>query len=191
MDGRKIKEEQENPIDNVLIGFATRINPHLHSIGITPNMLTMGSFLFGIISTVFIYTNRFELAALCFAIAYTFDCMDGNMARMFNEVTEFGDKLDHYTDVIQFLLLIAFIAINRKLSYRFKIIFFVAIIILSGLAAVHIGCQEKHYNEKSNDFLSVFKSLCPDKEMVYYTRYVGIGTYSLSVAIMLLFARFI
>ena len=163
----------------------------MHSIGVTANMLTMGSFLFGVISVVFIHTNRFELASLCFAIAYTFDCMDGNMARMFNEVTEFGDKLDHYTDLIQFLLLIVFIAINRKLSYRFKIIFFVAIIILTGLAAVHIGCQEKHYNENSNDFLSVFKSLCHDKEMVHYTRYVGTGTYSLFVVIVLLFARFI
>jgi phosphatidylglycerophosphate synthase len=191
MDGRKLTEDQENPIDNIIIHFAIRVNPYLHSIGVTANMLTMGSFIFGLAAVALIHINQFELAALTFAIAYTFDCMDGNMARMFNKVSDFGDKLDHYTDLIQFVLLVIFIAINRTLSYRFKVLFFCAMIILLGFTAVHIGCQEKHYDENSDDFLSAFKILCPNKEMVHYTRYLGFGTFNLKVVIMFLFARYI
>lgn len=191
MDGRKITRDKENPIDNIIIDFATFVNPHLHSYGVTPNMLTAGSFLFGIIAAAMIYYNKFEFAALVFGIGYIFDCMDGNMARMFDEVTEFGDKFDHYTDVIQFILLIIVIAINRELSYKFKIILFIIIFAISSVTIVHIGCQEKQYNENSNDFLTKFKVLCPDKQIIYYTRYMGIGTLNLTIAILLLFARFI
>ena len=191
MDGRKITRDQENPIDNILLDFATYVNPYLHSIGVTPNMLTAGSFLFGLITVAFIYHNMFEVAAVCYLIAYTFDCMDGNMARMFNEVTEFGDKFDHYTDLVQIMLLIIFIVINTKLSYRFKIIFFVLILSFFALTGIHIGCQEKWYNEESDDLLTIFKNICPDKEAIRYTRYIGTGTANAVVVILLIVARFL
>ena len=191
MDGRKITRDKENPIDNILIDFATFVNPYLHSYGVTANMLTAGSFLFGLIAVAMIYYNKFELAALAFVIGYTFDCMDGNMARMFDEVTEFGDKLDHYTDVIQYILLIIVIAINRELSYKFKLILFIVTVAISSVTIVHIGCQEKQYDENSNDFLASFKVLCTDKQIIYYTRYMGIGTLNLTIAILLLFSRFV
>ena len=191
MDGRKITRDKENPVDNILIDFATFVNPYLHYYGVTANMLTAGSFLFGLIAVAMVHYNKFELAALAFIIGYTFDCMDGNMARMFDEVTEFGDKFDHYTDVIQLILLIIVIAINRELSYKFKFILFIVTVAISSVTIVHIGCQEKHYDENSNDFLASFKVLCTDKQIIYYTRYMGIGTLNLTIAILLLFARFI
>jgi phosphatidylglycerophosphate synthase len=193
MDGRKVTRDKENPIDNILIDFATFVNPYLHSYGVTANMLTAASFLFGILSSVLIYYNKFEFAAVVFMIAYTFDSMDGNMARMFNEVSEFGDKLDHYTDLIQVILTIIVIAINRELSYKFKVVLFIVMVVISSVTAVHIGCQEKHYDENSNDTLTIFKALCTDKQMIYYTRYIGGpgGTLNLTFSLFLLFGRYI
>ena len=191
MEGRKITRDKENPIDNILIDFATFVNPYLHSYGVTANMLTAGSFLFGILSSVLIYYNKFELAAVVFMIAYTFDCMDGNMARMFDEVTEFGDKFDHYTDITQIILTIIVIAINRKLSYKFKVILLIVMVVVFSGAVVHIGCQEKHYDEKSDDTLTILKRFCADKQMIYYTRYIGMGTMNLTFSLFLLFGRYI
>ena len=190
-DGRKITRDKENPIDNILIDFATLVNPYLHSVGVTPNMLTFGSFAFGLITVAFIYNNMFEVAVLCYLIGYTFDCMDGNMARMFNEITDFGDKFDHYTDTVQIILLIVFVLINSTISKRAKIVFLVVFIVFSPLAAIHIGCQERAYNNKTNDFLSVFNQFCTNKESIYYTRYFGIGTLNIAIASVLLAARFI
>ena len=176
--------KKKDPINTILDDFSEIINPHLHSIGVTANTLLSISLFFSIITAILIHYNLFEFAALSFAIGYIFDSMNSNMVRMFND-----SKPSYSVYLIQLVLLIVFIAINQTLSYDFKVIFFMGLIIFLGLMMVHIGCQEKQNEKKSANYLSQVRVLCPNKEMIQYTRYFGEGANNLKIAILLLFAR--
>ena len=189
-DGRKIPCEYENPIDNLLIDWSQFINPYLHEIYVVPNVLTACSFAFGLLAAYLTYKSKFALAALSFIVAYVFDCMDGNMARMFDQVTVFGDYFDHITDVIQFICLGLCLLFNKDITRNTKIVFVILSIILFALMDIHIGCQEAVYerpNESST--LSWLTRVCPVPAHTYirYTRYFGPGTLNCLIFLFLLY----
>ncbi len=165
----------ENPFDNIILRFAERINPALVALGVTPNLLTSFSLIFGVVAAVFIYWGWFVTGAILFFMAYVFDCMDGNMARAFDMVTRFGDFYDHATDVVQGVCFIAAIAYSPML-YQWKVVLFVTTLISYVASMVHIGCQERMYG-KSVPCLQMLEYLCPNPDKnIYTTRYFGTGT---------------
>lgn len=177
MDGRKIPSYLENPIDDILISFSTKANPILRKLGFTPNMLTTLSFLFGVAAAYFLWKNNFTLTAVSIFISYIFDTLDGNMARMFDMVTSFGDYYDHVTDIIQYSLLYTSLVLNKKIPLQFKIIFVVVSFVLLYGVYTHFGCQEKSYDKKTPDSLSVLEQLCTNKDYIHTTRFFGMGTW--------------
>ena len=173
--GRKIPEDMENPFDNIILRFAERINPALVTIGVTPNLLTSFSLVFGVAAAVYIYWGRFVTGATLFLVAYVFDCMDGNMARAFDMVTRFGDFYDHVTDLIQMICFIVAVAYSPML-FQWKMVFFVVTSIIYVASMVHLGCQERMYG-KHVPCLQMFEYLCPNPDKnIYTTRYFGTGT---------------
>lgn len=181
LDGRKIPYEMENPFDNVLIGFSSLINPYLRQLGVTPNLLTTFSLGFGILAAWLLFQNHVILAIIAYIISYLFDCMDGNMARMFDMVTRFGDLYDHGSDIIKTTLFYIALINNGYFSLSFKIAFLVISFVFGALTLVHIGCQERNYdsidNEEKRNVLSDFVWLCSDKEKIQISKYFGFGTY--------------
>lgn len=176
MDGRKIPSLIENPIDNVLIDISTAINPYLRKLGFTPNILTIVSFVTGIYAAWLIWKSRFILAAIFIFISYLLDCMDGNMARMFDMVTPFGDYLDHISDISKYSLIFAAILWNDYISFKHKTIFAFVILTFTFLTQIHFGCQEKSYDKRGSDSLSVLEPLCRHAYYIQYTRFFGMGT---------------
>jgi phosphatidylglycerophosphate synthase len=175
VSGRKIPEDMENPFDNIILRFAERINPALVALGVTPNLLTSFSLIFGVAAAVFIYWGWFVTGAILFFMAYVFDCMDGNMARAFDMVTRFGDFYDHATDAVRGVSFIIAIAFSPML-YQWKVVLFVTTLILYVASMVHIGCQERMYG-KSVSCLQMLEYLCPNPDKnIYATRYFGTGT---------------
>lgn len=188
-DGRKIDKIYENPFDNIIIDIAHWLNINLLKyLHITPNILTTISLLFGIISPYFFYKKQYGISSICFILAYLFDCADGNYARTFNMVTEYGDYYDHYSDIIKMVLLYYVILIH-KIDVKLKIGFILLSGILTFLSAVHLGCQEKIYDPISNDFLSGLKPLCLNKKDIIWSRYFGVGTNMLFITLFLFFVR--
>lgn len=188
-DGRKIPKHQENPFDNVFIDFATWINVYLRRVGVTPNMITYGSAIFGITAAVLLYNGWYVTAALLFLTSYVLDCMDGNMARKYNMVTDYGDKLDHVTDFIQIILTVVVIIIHPVFTSRAKIISIIVIGLSILGSSIHLGCQEKSYKKERVDSLSILENLCSDKEMIKYTRYVGAGTAAVVVSTLFIWLK--
>ena len=175
VSGRKIPEDMENPFDNLILRFAERVNPALVAVGVTPNLLTSFSFIFGVAAAVYIYWGWFVTGVILFLVSYVFDCMDGNMARAFDMVTRFGDFYDHATDVIQIISFIAAVVYSPMLR-QWKVVFFVVTSIIYVASFVHLGCQERIYG-KSVQCLQVFEYLCPNpRQSIYTTRYFGSGT---------------
>ena len=188
-DGRKIPKHQENPFDNVFINFATWINPYLRRVGVTPNMITYVSAIFGITVALLLYNGWYVTAGIFFLTSYILDCMDGNMARMYNMVTDYGDKLDHVTDMIQIMCTIIVIVIHPVFTLKVKIIALIVIGLSMFGAFIHIGCQEKSYQKQTTDTLSSFEKLCSDKEMIKYTRFIGTGTAAIVISILFVYFK--
>lgn len=74
---------------------------------LTPNILTLISFLTAIVSVLFIIVGgvqNFMIAAVLIHLSYVFDCMDGQMARYRKTTSLSGSFFDKLTDQIQVTL---------------------------------------------------------------------------------------
>ena len=103
---RKIPEKYENPIDNLLIEVCESSSEFAYNNGFTPNMITTLSNISCIITLIFLLKLKFYIAALFFLISYYFDCMDGYIARKYNQTSPLGDYYDHISDIIKLLLVL-------------------------------------------------------------------------------------
>ena len=71
---------------------------------LTPNLITLLSFLTAIISALFIIdggSTNFLIAALLIHLSHVFDCMDGQLARYRKTSTASGSYFDRVTDQMQ------------------------------------------------------------------------------------------
>jgi phosphatidylglycerophosphate synthase len=130
------------------------------------------------------------LAACFFLISYTLDCADGNFARKYNQVSKFGDYLDHISDSTKYTLLYVFIYLSKSIPSHYKTIFFVVTILFALLTLTHFGCQEKVYDKEESDSLYYLRKLCRfknPKDSIRMTRYLGAGTYHLVVIVFLVY----
>jgi phosphatidylglycerophosphate synthase len=169
----------ENPIDNLFIYAAEFLNDKVfYPLHFTPNILTTISLIFGIAGAYAVYRQWFLVFAICYGIAYLFDCADGNFARRYNMVTKFGDWYDHIADITKFILtLLAIMMLPASvMTLPYKIAFLVILFILGIFMMIHIGCQEQNYPVDEWSTLTHTKKYCPKKEYIYYSRYGGIGT---------------
>jgi len=74
---------------------------------LTPNKITLISFLTAIVSVLFILaggTQNFIIAAVLIHLSHAFDCMDGQMARYRKTTSPLGAYYDKLTDQIQVTL---------------------------------------------------------------------------------------
>lgn len=189
MDGRKIIREHENPLDNILIDFASYIGKPLSKFPFfTPNVFTTISLLVTFVGVYLIYKKKYRIGAVLVFIGYFFDCVDGNFARKYNMATDFGDWYDHISDLVKYILVIAVILIS-KFKTKTKVLFIIIIVISQILHAIHLGCQQIFYND--NSVLSKLTGLCIKKENITYTRFFGSGTMQLATTLFVFNIKFI
>lgn len=74
-----------------------------------PSIFTIGNLFLGLISIIFVFKDRPELAAIMVIVAMLLDGLDGRVARALNVQSEFGKELDSLSDVISFGVAPAFI----------------------------------------------------------------------------------
>jgi phosphatidylglycerophosphate synthase len=187
--GRKIPGHYEHPIDDVLIHFVEHaLNPTFYSMGFTPNLLTTISLALGIFAAVAVWYNKYFIGATLFIISYVFDCADGNFARRYGMVTEFGDWYDHVSDVLKVLLLMCAIWFKKEITISTKIIFVIMVVILTFLCMVHMGCQEKLYDKEKRNSLSALENLCwgSPSQTILITRYFGCANLIFGIAFFVL-----
>jgi phosphatidylglycerophosphate synthase len=191
MNGRKIKREYENPIDNVIIDLVDKTNDMYYNMGFTPNILTTISLILGLLSAYLLYIDYRFSAAIFFVIAYYYDGADGYLARSHNMKSNFGDYYDHISDVCKTIVIIYVLYTKKRKGDTFYKVC-ILMIFMTILVSIHMGCQEKKY-ESDNDSisesksLSMCKNLCYDENIIKYTRYFGSGTYILVLTLIILF----
>ena len=75
--------------------------------GLTPNMVTVASGLFGVASACCFFFEQFFLGAGIMYLSMMLDCVDGNLARKTGQTSPFGAKLDRITDSVKKVLCLA------------------------------------------------------------------------------------
>ena len=77
----------------------------LHALHITPNMITIFNILVGAATSYCLLFHMWLLAVTGTFVHQLLDAMDGTMARTYGLTSEFGAKLDEYTDIVFGVLL--------------------------------------------------------------------------------------
>jgi phosphatidylglycerophosphate synthase len=186
----KLKKHDENFIDNILIDLCEYISKDIHSIGLTPNIITTISLLFGLFTSVFLCKKMYYIACIFWIIAYFLDCLDGYIARKYKETSKFGDYYDHISDMIK--LTVVLFMLFKINSVKFNHIIIV-LGIFGFLMMIHLGCQEKQYSKNDSESLSLTK-LIPtniffknNSSAIQFTKYFGCGTFNLVVVLCFIY----
>lgn len=189
----KLSDNHECPIDTFIFKIVDKHLHIFHNLGMTPNILTTLSIVFGFLTAYQILRGRLLLAAIFWIIGYYFDCADGKFARKYNMVSKFGDLYDHLGDLLKVIVVsIALFSINKK-GITVKQLFLIIIIIMLGfLQIIHMGYQETIYNKKDESpYLNIIRNFFVNEEKaeqnICYTRYFGCGTWYLFFTILILF----
>ena len=183
--GLKIDFEFENPLDTIFIKINQLLNPLWYSLNFTPNTLTAISLLLGCLGIYYVHQKKYILGSFIYLLAYFFDCADGNYARTYNMQTKFGDYFDHISDFFKVSILFYYIYNTKEINRKNKLTFLIIFAIIGIMNGIHVGCQQKIYNEKQS-VLNLFKKMCYDTKIITVTRYFGVGTLQLFMYIYIL-----
>ena len=195
----KLHENDENPIDHILLRGCTKLLPVFKQMNFTPNGITSLSNIFSLLGIYSFWQNSPLEFYIFIWMGYFFDCMDGHYARTYKMTSAFGDYYDHISDIV-LILLFAYV-FYTKYGYLFSLksnkslLFMIASVIVLLLMGKHIACQERIHEERlreeqirSNNqtptklleeqshSLSILKWFCDDPSQVWWTKYFGIGS---------------
>jgi len=193
MKDRKLPENLENPIDNYIINYGKFLYPIYKKLGFNPNTLTSISLILSLISSYSFYKGNYIISSIMFFISYCYDTFDGNYARTYNMVTQFGDYYDHIKDLIcGILFLIVFYKYN-KLNTPILVISLLLLLIFLILSCLHLGFQEiyvsKNNSKNNSKYLSFLKKVS-NYPIIYNNiqllKYFGMGSFNLLVSIIIL-----
>jgi phosphatidylglycerophosphate synthase len=192
---RKIPKNLENPIDNLIIFVGKKFYRIFRKLRFTPNNLTFISMILGFISIYLFYIQNYILSSIIYFISYCFDVFDGNYARTYNMVTEFGDLFDHVKDIaINVIFFIFFIKFTTLQNYKIYILITAILLILM---CVHLGCQEQYVKTKdsknTSEYLKSLGTICNKNNAVNnmtILRYFGCGTFALWVSFVIILHTF-
>jgi hypothetical protein len=191
---RKIPQELENPIDDALLEAADATMPV--SKKFTPNQVTVGSIFLAVVAVWAMFSGRPWTFALSYSGSIFLDYVDGHLARTTGQITKIGDFLDHASDALLALAVVAFLA--WKLGSK-SVVPISIIAIFGFLQAVHLGYQQKWYDlngDKTEDHheesLDALQKLAPGdpEEAMRYTRWFGVGTYHVALLYVVLIYGF-
>jgi phosphatidylglycerophosphate synthase len=149
-----------NPIDRGLENMADYISPFLKKYNFTPNTITTFSLLTALASLYNLYNRDTTNFAIFLILSYFFDVLDGHYARKYDMVTEFGDKYDHYTDLILIIGLV--IVLIKEYKIQEQPILLIIVLFFLVMMIVFMGCYNKEY--QNSEVLNSLDEVSPSKE---------------------------
>ena len=193
--GNKITYDNCNFIDILIFKLCNCIDQPLHNLGVTPNMVTVFGLIMGLIS-IFLFIKKQYIASIIFLwFTYFTDCLDGYMARKYNQITKLGDYLDHFRD--QFVIVTVIVLVFMQIrDTSMKILFLTSISVYGIMMLAQLGCQERLTHVKEGkDCLDILQHLCPGnaEKTMAYAKWFGCPTFFivLSIFILLLKAKLV
>ncbi|MFT4840853.1 MAG: CDP-diacylglycerol--serine O-phosphatidyltransferase [Planctomycetota bacterium] len=156
-----------------------RLRRRLKEVPIWPSLVTLGNLVFGFLAAAKVadalrlsvpgvefaaVMPYFEIAAVLVFVAMVFDALDGSVARMTGQTSNFGAQLDSLADMVTFGVVPAFIAkvlidlhaqadVNNLLPIGPKLVYSAAVVYVAGAAMrlarfnVETGVDEEDHAE--------------------------------------------
>ena len=181
---RKLKEEQDDLIDNLIYNVVEILDPIFYKLNFTPNIITTLSLITGLLSGYYLYKKNLICIPL-FIISYILDCSDGYFARKYNMTSKFGDFYDHISDAIKNSIIIYLIYIRTKTKNKNKLILLILLLLI--LVSYHLSLQELIYNNQDDspslNLLNNHFKL--NKNNINWSKYFGCGTFLLIIIILM------
>ena len=103
--GRKMHENIETPLNNVLIQSTEIMDPYMQTLNLNPTFLTLASFFCQLYGIQQLTLNNWGNSVFYLFIGLALDVYDGNFARRHNMTSDFGARLDSATDLMTFIIL--------------------------------------------------------------------------------------
>jgi phosphatidylglycerophosphate synthase len=188
--GNKLPDYYDDPVDIFYKKYIDVLNPHFKEAGMTPNMITTISLVFGLLTCYLYYKSYYVSAGLSYIVSYFFDTMDGYFARIYDMGSVFGSYYDSISDNVVVLLLLILFYNNSKISGYAKLAIF-SVIAIYGIGTVYqMSCQEKYVKQTNEKHVSEGLSFldnvkCSDSENMRYSRFFGSGVTTLVIAILI------
>ena len=194
--GNKLPDYYDDPVDIFYKKYIDIINPHFKAAGMTPNMITTISLVFGLLACYLYYKSYYISAALSYIVSYFFDVMDGYFARIYNMGSVFGSYYDSISDNVVVLLLFILFYKKTSISLPAKLTIILILAIYAVGTAYQMSCQEKYVKQTNEQhaseglaFLDNVK--CSDFENMRYSRFFGTGVSTLVIAVIIGFHIFL
>lgn len=158
----------------------------------SPNLITtIRNFVLLKLCYKVFYKNNFKnLGMHVFAIGIL-DCVDGEYARKYNKISEFGDNYDHVSDFIT--TLIFFIILFKYSKTKYYVIIALIFLFTSSQQIICMERYRKNYlNLNTNrDSLNFLENICPVKSkqgletFLMKYRFLGYTTYYMVMTILM------
>jgi phosphatidylglycerophosphate synthase len=174
----KLPTDKEGPIDILFLTLTEWITPFLHATGHTPNIITTYSLVTGLASAYCLWKGYVGSFSVLFLVSYLLDCVDGYMARRYDQVTTFGDYYDHVSDIAKFLVIMYVFV--YKYPYRLLSPVLIIIGVILVVSFVYLGCSQHHYRSSTSETLDILLHFS-DKDSIHWAKYCSTGTLMLSV----------
>lgn len=182
--GRKISKDNEDRVDNILVALADRMCPIFKEMNYTANGITTLSLITSIAAIYYLMRRDMTNFTFYYMIAYFFDVMDGYYARKYKIYSDFGDKYDHYKDIVvtSIIVLIAYDHYEAT-CYPVALCVMIGLIVLM---TVYLGCHEKIADKEIgstilNNLAYVSKEKCIDNMPII--RLFGTGSVQIAAII--------
>ena len=144
---RKLPAELESPVDTLLYQFVPCTATVAHGLRLTPNMITGISAVFGVLAIMALRDRRLAAFSVCFGLSYFFDCVDGYVARKYNQVTVLGDWLDHVKDIAVYVCIATILVARMCAAGQQGACVLLTSLVVLYLAIVHMYFTERRYCE--------------------------------------------
>lgn len=108
--------------------FIAPLTEFFAKIHVTPNQVTILSFIIALGAIYLYFTGRLFIGALIWHLSFIFDCVDGCLARKLKKTSDFGAKLDHTLHKVKKAF--AIIAIIYATHTQYNLVIMISMVIL-------------------------------------------------------------
>jgi len=179
----KLESDKEGPIDLLFLQLTEWITPFFHKTGHTPNMITTYSLVMGLGAALCLWKGYINSFIVLFLASYLFDCVDGYMARRYDQETVFGDYYDHTADIIKFIVTIYVFLLKYPLDLLLPVL--ICIGFLLAISCVYLGCSQKYRKrtESREESIDILMAFCSAEDTIHLVKYCSSGTVMVAVVL--------
>lgn len=169
-NGKRIQSQYNNPIDNVVTKFVSKLAPYFKQMKYTVNGITTISLIFGIASLYHLARKELIPFTAYVILSYVFDVMGKYYAIEYNDTYMWDDQYSQFKSLIIVVSGI-YVTGHNLANYPVLILCMLTLLVLTFL---YVGCKEELNKDKSDTPGLISREMC--EKNIGVLRWFGPGT---------------